>query len=237
MINPIKAIIVDDEPLAAEIIESFASQIPDLEIIAKFYDPLDALFFLKENPVDLVFCDIEMPGINGLELIKTLDKMPLFIMITAFREFALEGFEVGVFDYLVKPVRQDRFLKAFYKAKDYLELRASSSAQNRSTKHLFIKSEGKMVKIVLNDLVYIEAQGDYLKLIVDDATYATQATLKSFEEKLSPRLFFRVQRSFIINLEKIKSIQGNSVELTSGTLIPIAINKKDELLRVLGLER
>ncbi|SKB57978.1 two component transcriptional regulator, LytTR family [Soonwooa buanensis] len=232
----IKTIIIDDEPLAIEVIENLASQIPFLEIIGSFQHPLDAILFLQNNEVDLVFCDIEMPQINGLEIVKFLEKSPIFIMITAYRDFAIDSFEVGVFDYLVKPVRMDRFLKAVNKAKEFIGLKSHSEIQQVNDDRIFIKTEGKLVKILLHEIVYIEAQGDYLKFVLKDQSYSTQATLKSIEETLVFQSFFRVQRSFIINLEAVRSIHGNLVELTTGTQISIAPNKKEELLRLLGIK-
>lgn len=233
--NKIKTIIIDDEPLAIEVIENLASQIPFLEIVGSFQHPVDAVLFLKNNNVDLVFCDIEMPQINGLEVVKTLEKPPVFIMITAYRDFAIDSFEVGVFDYLVKPVRMDRFLKAVNKAKDFIDLKTQSEIQQINDDRIFIKTEGKLVKILLNEIIYIEAQGDYLKIVLKDQTNSTQATLKSLEETLISQSFFRVQRSFIINLEAVRSIHGNLVEMTTGTSISVAPNKKEELLQLLGI--
>lgn len=232
--NKIKSIIIDDEPLAIEVIENFASQIPFLEIIGCFQHPVDAILFLQNNTVDLVFCDIEMPEINGIEVIKNLENPPLFIIITAFRDFAIDSFELGVFDYLVKPVRLDRFLKAVNKAKVFINLKTQSEIHQVNDDRIFIKSEGKLVKILLNEIIYIEAQGDYLKLVLKDQTYSTQATLKSLEEILISQSFYRVQRSFIINLEAVRSIHGNIVELTTGAQITMAPNKKEELLQLLG---
>lgn len=231
----IKTIIIDDEPLAIEVIENLALQLPFLEIVGSFQYPLDAVLFLQNNEIDLVFCDIEMPQINGLEIVKSLEKPPVFIMITAYRDFAIDSFEVGVFDYLVKPVRMDRFLKAVNKAKDFISLKSNSEIQQVNDDRIFIKTVGKLVKILLNEIIYIEAQGDYLKFVLKDQTYSTQATLKSLEETLISQSFFRVQRSFIINLEAVRSIHGNIVELTSGTSITIAPNKKEELLKLLGI--
>ncbi|WP_300675430.1 LytTR family DNA-binding domain-containing protein [Soonwooa sp.] len=234
--NKIKSIIIDDEPLAIEVIENLASQIPFLEITASFQHPIDAVLFLQNNTVDLVFCDIEMPQINGLDIVKTLEKPPVFIMITAYRDFAINSFDVGVLDYLVKPVRMDRFLKAINKAKDLIDLKMQPEIQQVNDDRIFIKAEGKLVKILFSEIIYIEAQGDYLKFVLKDQTYSTQATLKSLEETLITHPFFRVQRSFIINLEAVRSIHGNMVELITGTSITVAPNKKEELLKLLGIK-
>ncbi|WP_312400033.1 LytTR family DNA-binding domain-containing protein [Chryseobacterium sp.] len=232
--NKIKSIIIDDEPLAIEVIENLASQIPFLEVIGRFQNPVDAIFFLQNNNVDLVFCDIEMPEINGIEVMKNLEKPPLFIIITAFRDFAIDSFELGVFDYLVKPVRLDRFLKAVNRVNQFINLKNQSEVHKINDDRIFIKSEGKLVKILLNEIVYIEAQGDYLKLVLKDHSYTTQVTMKSLEEILISQSFYRVQRSFIINIESVRSLHGNIVELTTGVKITMAPNKREELLQLLG---
>jgi len=234
--NKIKSIIIDDEPLAIEVIENLASQIPFLEVIGRFQNPVDAIFFLQNNNVDLVFCDIEMPEINGIEVIKNLEKPPLFIIITAFRDFAIDSFELGVFDYLVKPVRLDRFLKAVNRVNQFINLKNQSEVHQVNDDRIFIKSEGKLVKILLNEIVYIEAQGDYLKLVLKNQSYTTQVTMKSLEEILISQSFYRVQRSFIINIESVRSVHGNIVELTTGVKITMAPNKREELLQLLGVK-
>ncbi|WP_219223425.1 LytR/AlgR family response regulator transcription factor [Pedobacter antarcticus] len=232
----LNCVIVDDEPLARDVIESFVKEVPFLNILATFEDPVDALLFIKDNHVDIVFSDIEMPKLNGLELVRSLENSLVIIFITAYRDFALDGFETGATDYLVKPVRFDRFLKAVNKAKDYLELKRSSAIQQVNNDRIFIKSEGKLIKILLDEILYIEAQGDYLKIVVPSAVYTTQATLKSMEETITLPNFFRVQRSFIINTEAVSSVNGNMVELVNGKSISIALNKKEELFDILGIK-
>lgn len=232
----LNCVIVDDEPLARDVIESFVKEVPFLNILATFEDPVDALLFIKDNHVDIVFSDIEMPKLNGLELVRSLENSLVIIFITAYRDFALDGFETGATDYLVKPVRFDRFLKAVNKAKDYLELKRSSAIQQVNNDRIFIKSEGKLIKILLDEILYIEAQGDYLKIVVPSAVYTTQATLKSMEETITLPNFFRLQRSFIINTEAVSSVNGNMVELVNGKSISIALNKKEELFDILGIK-
>lgn len=231
----INCIIIDDEPLGRDVVESFAKEVSYLNILGTFENPVEAMIFIKENPVDLIFSDIEMPKITGLELLKTLENPPGFIFITAYREFALDGFDTGATDYLVKPVRFDRFLKAVQKAKDYIDLRRNSRISESKSDQIFIKSEGKIVKILLSEIVYIEAQGDYLNIVATSETFSTQMTLSLMEENLTSKKFFRVQRSFIINLDFVRSINGNMVELLIGKSISVSITKKDELFRLLGI--
>ena len=155
----IKSIIIDDEPLAIEVIENLASQIPFLEVIGRFQNPVDAIFFLQNNNVDLVFCDIEMPEINGIEVIKNLEKPPLFIIITAFRDFAIDSFELGVFDYLVKPVSFERFLKAIDKVKRRMGLETiihPTEYKSNPDAFVYLKVDKSMLKVFVNEILYIE---------------------------------------------------------------------------------
>jgi len=232
----LNCVIIDDEPLARDVVESFAKAVPFLNILATFEDPVDALLFVKDQSVDIIFSDIEMPKLNGLEFVRALENSIVVIFITAYRDFAIDGFETGATDYLVKPVRFDRFLKAVHKAKDYLELKRSSSIQQVTNDRIFIKSEGKLVKILLDEILYVEAQGDYLKIVIPSGMYSTQATLKSMEEILSLPKFFRIQRSFILNLDSVRSVNGNMVELVNGKSISVALNKKEELFDLLGIK-
>ncbi|MDR2228847.1 MAG: LytTR family DNA-binding domain-containing protein [Flavobacteriaceae bacterium] len=229
-------IIIDDEPLGRDVIESFVQEIPFLSLTESFGDPTEALLYLQNNTVDIIFSDIQMPKINGMELVKSLSNPPVIIFITAHRDFALDGFDTGATDYLVKPVRFDRFMKAVNRAKDYIALKQIPSIQQVNKDRIFIKSEGKLIKILLNEILYVEAQGDYLKIVIDSETYTTQATLKSMEEILTLPGFFRVQRSFILNIEAIRSVNANMVELINGKTISIALNKKDELFSLLGIK-
>lgn len=235
--NKLICIVIDDEPLGRVVIETFVKEIPYLELSASFEDPVEALAYLHNNAVDIVFSDIQMPKISGMELLRSLVYTPVVIFITAHRDFALDGFEAGVTDYLVKPVRFDRFLKAVNRAKDKVTSSQIATLQQQiHTDRIFIKSEGKLVKILFNEILYIEAQGDYLKIIIPSGSFTTQVTLKAMEEILNLPNFFRVQRSFILNLEAVRSINGNTVELTNGKSIAIALNKKEELFNLLGIK-
>ncbi len=232
----LRCIVLDDEPIGREIIENFVKEIQFLELTDSFGDSMEALMFLENNSVDIIFSDIQMPKINGLDLVKTLENPPVIIFITAHRDFALDGFETGATDYLVKPVRFDRFLKAVNKAKDYINLKQNSTVHQVNSDRIFIKSDGKLTKILLDEILYVEAQGDYLKIVINNESYTTLATLKSMDEVLTLPKFYRVQRSFIVNLESIRSLNGNMVELTNGKSISIALNKKEELYQILGIK-
>lgn len=234
--KPLKCIIIDDEPLAREVIETFVKQIPFLELTESFGDALEALFYLQNNDTDILFSDIQMPNINGVELVKSISKLPSIIFVTAHRDFAVDGFETGAIDYLLKPVRFDRFLKAVLKAKDQIQQKNKVLLNQVKTDRLFIKSDGRIIKILLDEIHYVEAQGDYIKIFISKQDFTTQVTLKSMEELLLPPKFFRAQRSFIINLDLVRSVDGNNVELTSGKKITISSAKKEELYNLLGID-
>lgn len=232
----ITCIVIDDEPIGREIVKGFVGKIPFLQMLKSFDEPLEALQFLQENEVDIIFSDIQMPNINGMELVRSLHHSPMVVFITAHRDFALDGFDTGVVDYLVKPVRFDRFLKAVNRAKEFLTLKyQATSVHQINNDRIFIKSDGKLIKIMLDEILYVEAQGDYLKFVLTNDAYTTYTTLKSMEDVLKLPKFFRVQRSFILNLESVRSINGNMVELVNGKTISIALNKKEELYQLLGI--
>lgn len=239
MSDKLRCIVIDDEPIGRELIVNFVESIPFLELLISFEDPIEALTYLQSNKVDLVFSDIEMPKINGIDLIQTLTKPPAIIFITAHRDFALEGFENGVIDYLVKPVAYSRFLKAVNRAKEIIQIPAktniSVSESNSTSERIFIRVNGKLVKVMLDDVLYVEALGDYLKIVTASETFTTLATLKSMEDILVPPNFFRVQRSFIVKVTSIKAVSGNVVELNNGKSITVALNKKDELFDLLRI--
>ena len=235
MKSQLRCIVIDDEPIGREIIENFVKQVPFLDLSSSFEDPLKAMAYLQNNETDIIFSDIEMPNLNGIELINSLAHPPIVIFITAHRDFALDGFDTGAMDYLVKPVRFDRFLKAVNRAKDYVNRSTEVHHERKVTDRIFIKSNGKLIKIMLEDIVYIEAQDDYLKIVTNTETYTTLATLKSMEEVLLPPEFFRLQRSFIVKVSTIKALNGNVVELHNGKNISIALAKKEELYELLGI--
>lgn len=238
MSDKLRCIVIDDEPIGKELIVDFVKTVPFLELQASYEDPLEALTYLQSNEVDIIFSDIQMPKITGIDLIQSLTKQPSVIFITAHRDFALEGFENGIVDYLVKPVAYSRFLKAVNRAKERIQapsVKTTHQDPDPSPDKIFIKVNGKLVKVILEDVLYAEALGDYLKIVTATETFTTLATLKSMEDILVAPKFFRVQRSFIVKLTSIKSVSGNVIELNNGKSITIALNKKDELFSLLRI--
>src|SRR5687768_8777212 len=200
--NPIKCIIVDDEPLAIEIMESYVQKVDQLERKGSFRNAVTAFSFLQSNPVDLIFLDIQMPKLSGIDFLKTLKNPPKVIFTTAFRDYAIEGFELEVADYLLKPIPFDRFLKAVAKV---LHQPAASAQSNHTTKsesaddYVYFKVDKKMVKTRMHDILYIESIKDYVKVRTADKEIITQQKISYLEESLPKELFLRIHRSFIVN--------------------------------------
>ncbi len=236
MSNKICCIVVEDEPIGREIIETYVHKTPFLELLGSFSKPIKALDFLQEHPLDLLLTDVEMPELNGLELMETLDDKPAVILITAYTQYAIEGFEEGVADYLVKPVSYDRFLKAVLRVKKTLDKKIGQETQSMEEDRIFIKVDGEFVKIILSDIIYIEALKDYIRIhLSGKERYVTHSTMKAMEEQL-PDYFYRVQRSYIVNTRRIQSLYGNTLTLSTGKTLPVAAARKEKLYERLGLE-
>ncbi len=233
-----KCIIVDDAPLAIDVIESYLEKIDNVELVAKYTNPIEALNFLTNNIIDLVFLDIQMPNLTGLELVKTLDNIPQFIFTTAYPQYALDGFELNATDYLVKPIPLNRFLKAISRAKELhsLKTQKSSNHSTHQAKYIFVKSEYDNVKIHVDSIKYIEGLGGYLKIHYTESNkpILTLMNFEDIQEKLSNTNFIRVHRSFIINIEQIDTIQKSKIIIGEKRL-PIGDTYKNEVFRKLGL--
>lgn len=225
----ISCIIVDDEPLARAGLKDYVEDVSFLNLKGEFKNALEASDFLKENPVDLMFLDINMPKISGLDFAKNLENPPLIIFTTAYREFAAESYEVEGFDYLVKPISFNRFFKSVNKAQTLLNAEAT-----KMEKHFFIKADGKIVKVKINEVRYIESMKDYVKIQLESDSYKTLLTLKQIEKELPQDEFIRVHRSFIISKSHISSIDGNQIQI-GDSQVPIAPNLRNEMLdKILG---
>lgn len=221
--TPISCIIIDDEPLATEILKDFTGKMPGLSLQAVFLDSVQALDYLNNKVTDLAFLDIQMPDLNGIELMKRLKNRPQIILTTAFPEFAMDGYQFDVAGFLLKPISFTKFLEAVQKAEE--KLTGKRSAEQLNTKHpfLFVRTEYKLLKINFDDILYIEGLKDYSKIYTTQQTKAvvTLQSLKSFEEKLPSDEFIRVHRSYIVPLNKIDTIYKNSI-LIGKTEIPVS---------------
>lgn len=216
----LKCIIVDDEPVARRILEEFIAEVSFLKLVGGAENPLKAGALLNEDEVDLMFLDINMPKMNGLEFLKTSYSLPPAILTTAYSEYALEGFDLNVVDYLVKPFAFDRFLKACNKANDYLQLVHKSKLQQKSTvDYFFVKCDGTIEKIMYRELVWVEAKQNYVVLHTESRKLIVYLTLKGIADELPEEQFLKIHKSTIINIDKVKSIEGNLVHMGSNSTI------------------
>ena len=239
-------IIIDDEPLAINIIKSYCEDIGGLTVVKTFTNPLQSVNLIQSDEVDLVFLDIEMPQITGSEFVKSIDKKPLFIFTTAYPEFAIDGFDLNAVDYLVKPIPFARFVTAINRAKELKSLRkgitktgnvsSASGKETDSNPFIFVKSDYGNVKIKLENITHIQGLKDYLKIHVDieKKPILTLMNFKDIEAKLSSNNFIRVHRSFIVNIHKIHSIQKSKIVIHD-IRIPIGDSYKVDFLSRLGL--
>ena len=210
----VNCLIIDDEPLAINVIKNHIKEIDNLNVIDTFNSAIDALSFMKSNTVDLIFLDINMPLLDGLDFIKSLDKKPMIIITTAYSEYAIKTYELEVLDYLMKPISFPRFLKAVNRAFKELNSNLTSNIGIAKRAHIFIKvDKKKMQKIYLDEILIIESLRDYLKITTISNKYIIHSTLSSFTEKLPSNNFIRIHRSFTIAIDKIEAVQGNSVEI------------------------
>lgn len=223
-------IIIDDEPLALELLEDNISRIPFLDLKAKFSNPIDSLSFLREEAIDLIFLDIQMPGLSGLQLLKTLSNPPMVIFITAYKNYALEGYEFNVVDFLVKPVEFDRFVKACEKAQQQFLLK-NPTIGSLAKSSIFVHSEYSLVKVQLQDICYVEGLKDYVKIHLSTTSkpILTRQNLKAMKEKLGERDFSRIHKSFIVSLDKVESFRKNIVQV-NGVEIPLSDSYKEAFL-------
>lgn len=213
----LRCIIVDDEPFAVELIESFVSQIPFLNLVATFHDAINASEYIHKSEVDLVFLDIQMPHINGIQLLKSLENPPWIIFTTAFDKYAVQGFELNVVDYLLKPFGFDRFQKAVNKAYQLYKLK---NPEKQDESFIFVKSDYQMVKVNLSSILFIEGWDDYIKIYCGETPVRTLMSLKSILELLPHEDFMREHRSYIVPLKRIESIRNKMIRI-AGKEIPV----------------
>lgn len=212
----INCLIVDDEKLARDILQEYLSRVEQLHLVGTCVDGAEAFNILQKQKVDLLFLDIKMPNLGGIDLLKTVPNLPPIILTTAYSEYALDSYQFKVIDYLLKPIPFDRFLKAIGKFNSLFLLSMPLIQEepiNQAAPFIYVRSDKKMVKVQLNDLLFIEGLKDYVQLHLSDKTIITYQTLSSFEEKLPDNLFMRVHRSFIVSLQHISSFTMRSVEV------------------------
>jgi DNA-binding LytR/AlgR family response regulator len=226
-------IIVDDDQISRDAIKHFVSQVQFLNLVKVCTTGTEALNILNSDKIDLVFLDIEMPDITGLELLKTLNNPPLIIFTTSQKEYAIEAFEFNVVDYLLKPISLDRFFKATARAKEIFE-NSPTTIDLLNKKYVFVKNNGVLVKIDINEILWIEALGDYMTINTSGKKYTIHSTMKMIERKLDPNKFIRIHRSSIISIDNITSIEDNIVVIGK-QLIPVGAVYKENLTKRLNL--
>jgi DNA-binding LytR/AlgR family response regulator len=229
----INCVIIDDEPLSRKGLKEYISDIHFLNLLGEFDNPLPATEIIASGQVQLLFLDIQMPKITGLDFIKTLANPPAVIFTTAFPQYALDGFELNALDYLLKPISFDRFLKAAMKAKEFYEVRQKNMEENISadspSSYFFIKADNKLVKILIEDILFVEALQNYVSIQTSDKKYISYLTFKSVEDYLPAGKFIKVHKSYIIAAEKLDSIDGNDIRIGEYH-IPISRNLKEEVM-------
>jgi two-component system LytT family response regulator len=207
----IRCLIVDDELIARKGIERYAGEIPFLSVAGSLRTAIEAMDFLNANEIDVLVLDIQMPQLSGLDFLKTLHHPPLTIIITAYPDYALQGFDLDVIDYIVKPASFDRFLKACNKAKEYLELKQNQKSNTGVKNYFFVKANGRIEKILFDDILLIEAKENYSTIYTLTSKHLVLLSLKNIEASLDNEKFMRVHKSFIVSINKIKGIEGHTI--------------------------
>lgn len=230
----ITCITIDDEPLALKQLSGYVKKTPFLHLSGAFSSASEAGDFLKDNPVDLIITDINMPDINGMNFVKSLQDPPLVIFSTAYEEYAVEGFKVDAIDYLLKPYGYNDFLKAVTKARQYIEWR-EAAIQNAGTpdeksNFIFVRADNKSVKVTFDSILYVEAMSEYIRIhFKDGKAIMTFMSVKLMSESLPADQFMRIHRSYIISMDSLAMVRRGEVELANGVILPVSASYKDEL--------
>lgn len=235
----IKCIIVDDEPMARDVIRRYIQKVSTLKLAGEFGNAIDATIFLQEQQVDVIFLDIKMPQLSGTEFVRSLRNVPKIIFTTAHKEFAHEGFELDVIDYLLKPIRFDRFLRAVNKAfpqklQEVETINSIITEENKpATSFIYLRVDRKMIKVLLDDILYIESDKDYVKVFTEKGFIITRQTIASVEAMLSESQFIRIHRSYIVSLNKLKSFTAETVDVGNKEL-PVGKLYRNNFLKLQG---
>lgn len=242
----LNVLIVDDEPLALDVLETYIGQMPELRLVKRCSNALEANDALKQEHVDLMFLDIQMPQLTGTDFVKTLTHPPMVVFTTAYPNYAIQGFDLNALDYLLKPISLERFMKAVNKAVEHAELSqreaipVSNNTLGEGLDFFLVKADKKLVKVNFDDIIYIEGLKDYVIIRLLTGRVITLQTMKSLEDRLPQQRFRRIHRSYIVALEKILAIEGNMVEVMEKDrpkLLPIGKNYRDDLLELIEKNR
>ena len=232
MSEKLKTILVDDEPLAIKGLTKYVSEIKFIELAATCENAMDANEALKAQQIDLMFLDIQMPKITGLQFLKTLNTKPITIITSAFPDYAIEGYELDVIDYLVKPISFERFLKAANKAKEFFDLYHNKKTSVTNKEFFFVKCDKKIEKVFFEEILFVEALHNYVAIYTLSKKLVAYLTLKNIEESLPRQKFIKVQKSFIVSISKISGIEEGEVVIQNKK-IPISRNNKDEIIKTI----
>ena len=227
-------IALDDEPLALDIIEAYVKKHPELNLIARCNNADEASKVLNSQHIDLMFLDIQMPGVTGLNFVRSLKNKPLFMFTTAYSEYAIDGFELDAIDYLLKPIAYDRFEKAIEKAKEYYTIKNNSGLTESDLENdfIFVKANQQLIKLAYGEILYVEAFADYVKIFLNDRKIVTLQTMKKMGAKLPSDIFSRVHRSFIVNRKAVQSFSTTVCEV-NGEKIPVGKNYKNDFIKLM----
>jgi two-component system, LytTR family, response regulator LytT len=231
-------LLVDDEYLALDLLENFCSRLPDLQLVGKIRTPLDAQHFLNQETVDILFLDIQMPMLNGTNLLRTLRRPPVTIFTTAYAEYAVEAFDLNAVDYLLKPFSFERFLQAIGKAREHLMKQqnptpaVSAVPEKELPEYLVCKVDGRLEKIFFNDIIAVEGMREYVKIICTGKYYITLESMKNMEENLPASAFVRTHKSWIVAKHRVKTLDGNILQVEK-LGIPVSRERKDEVVKAI----
>ncbi len=225
----LRCLIVDDEPLSVKVVQKYVEKLPQLELVAVCYNAFEAMEVLQNKEVDVLFLDINMPQLSGISLMKALPHPPAVVFITAYPEYAVEGFELEAVDYLLKPFSFERFIKAVQKVQERLNWQQNHTVNTEESDHLIIKVDKKLYRLRFPDIQYLQAYGDYVKVFATQETLLTKERLSNLEEMLPNEQFLRIHRSYIISLNAIQFIEGNQVQIGT-TKLPVGQKYRESLL-------
>jgi DNA-binding LytR/AlgR family response regulator len=230
----IRCIAIDDEPLALDVIEKFVGKLPELKLAGRYTNALEAMEQLNKEEIDLLFLDIQMPEISGIQFLKTLKNPPMVIFTTAYENYALESYDLDVVDYLLKPIPFERFVKAVNKVKEIYDLRQSKGMKEEEPGFIFVRSDYQMVKINLDEIIYIEGLKDYVKIFCGPKPIFSHQNLKAIESKLPPKQFARIHKSYIVSIKKIEAFQKSAVRV-GGQEIPVGDSYREQMNKIINL--
>lgn len=226
----LKCLIVDDEHLARKLLEDYLGKMTGVELVGVCKNAMEAMQVIRDKEVDLMFLDIQMPDLTGLDLLRTMKVRPAVIFTTAYSEYALQGYELDVVDYLLKPISFERFVQAVNKASELISLRQKAETKSNETDHLIVKADHKLVRIKLEDILYIEGLREYVSIYTKEKRVITLEAMKNLEDILPANKFLRTHRSYIVSINHAEAMNGNNVEI-NGKLIPVGKTYRDEVLR------